>query len=189
VSSFERLGAAASAVATPMVTALRGRRHGDDRLYLLVRDPRRLFATWEISAPLAARAVTLAAAAGAPIRYQLRIERAATHSGAVRETLSHDLPDAVNGEGWYVDLPSPGGAARALIGLDLPRGFEALLASRWTEVPPDGPCADEGEWPLDADAATWLEREEARQRAAKGVRIPSSASRYLTPPPPPSDRA
>lgn len=189
MSSFERLGAAASAVAAPTATALRGRRHGDDRLYLLVRDPRRLYATWEISASLAARAVALAATRGAPVRVQLRVERAATHTETVRETLSYDLPDAVNGEGWYVDLPNPGGAARALIGLDLPGGFEALLVSRWTEVPPDGPCAEEGTWDLDADAAAWLEREEARQRAAKGVRVPSSATRYLTPPPPPSDRA
>lgn len=188
MNSFERLGAAAaSAVAAPAATALRGRRYGEDHLHLLARDPRRLFATWEVSAPLAARAADVAAAAGVPIRYQLRVERAGSSTGPVRETLRHDLPDAVNGEAWYVDLPNSGGAARAFIGLDLPGGFEPLLVSRWTEVPPDGPCAEEGDWPLDAAQAAWLEREEARQRAQKGARIPSSASRYLTPPPPPPD--
>lgn len=189
MSSFQRLGSVASPdVAIPTATALRGRRYDDDRLHLLTRDPRRLFATWEISAPLAARAADLAAKAGAAIRYQLRVIRADLPEGAVRETLTHELPDALSAESWNVDLPSAGGAARAFIGIALPTGFETLLASRWTPVPPEGPCAEEGEWPLDAAAAAWLAREAERQRLASGARLPSSASRYLSPPEPPKAR-
>ena len=185
MSSFERLGTGATpVVATPPATSLRGRRYGEDRLHLLTRDPRRVFATWEISAPLAARAAALAAAAGAPVRYQLRVERSATPEGPVRETVTRDLPDALGGESWHVDLPTAGGAARAVLGLDLPGGFEALLVSRWTAVPPDGPCAEIGEWPVDAASAAWLAREAERLRGASGARMPSSVSRYLTAPPP-----
>jgi len=185
VSSLERLGGTVAPVSTsPTVASLRGRRYGEDRLHLLTRDPRRVFATWEISAPLAARAAAIAAAAGVATRYQLRVERAANPDGPVRETLTRDLPDAWNGEAWYVDLPSSGGVARALLGIELPGGFEVLLFSRWTPVPPDGPCAEAGTWPLDAAASAWLEREAARQRAASGARMPSSATRYLTATPP-----
>lgn len=184
MSSFQRLGGAAPTLASPPAATLRGRRYGEDRLHLLVRDPRRLFATWEVSASLASRAAAIASAAGAPIRYQLRVELAAAKEGAVRETLTHDLPDAVGGEAWYVALTRSGGAARALLGLDLPSGFHTLLASRWAAIPPDGPCAEEGDWPIDAAAAAWLAREAERQRAALGVRLPSSATRYLTAPPP-----
>jgi len=70
------------------------------------------------------------------------------------------------------------------MGIDLPAGFETLLASRWTVVPPDGPCAEEGDWPLDAAAAAWLAREAERQRRSSGARMPSSATRYLTAPEP-----
>jgi len=189
LSSFQRLGGVASPqVATPTPTVLRGRRYGEDRLHLLARDPRRVFATWEISTSLAARAEAMAAKAGAPIRYQLRVIRADRPEGATHETLTHDLPDAVGGESWNVDLPSGGGAARAFIGIELPAGFETLLASRWTPVPPDGPCAKEGEWPLDGAAAAWLAGEAERQRRASGARMPSSASRYLPAIEPPKAR-
>ena len=185
MSSFERLAGTTVPVSTaPPAASLRGRRYGEDRLHLLVRDPRRVFATWEISAPLAARAAAIAAAAGIATRYQLRVERAGNPDGPVRETLTRDLPDALNGDAWYVDLPSSGGVARALIGIELPGRFETLLFSRWTAVPPDGPCAETGPWPLDATASAWLEREAARQRAASGAPMPSSATRYLAAPPP-----
>jgi len=181
LSSFQRLGSiAAPDVAIPTATALRGHRYGEDRLHLLTRDPRRLFATWEISPSLAARAADVAAKAGTPIRYQLRVVRADRPEGAVRETLTQDLPDALGTESWNVDLPSAGGAARAYLGIALPTGFETLLASRWAPVPPEGPCAEEGEWPLDATAAAWLAREAERQRLASGARMPSSATRYLS---------
>ena len=189
MSSFQRLGGvSAPDVAIPTATGLRGRRYGEDRLHLLARDPRRLFATWEISTSLAARAAAMAAKAGAPIRYQLRVIRADRPEGAARETLTHDLPDAMGGESWNVDLPSGGGAARAFLGIAVPAGFETLLASRWTPVPPEGPCAEEGEWPLDDAAAAWLAREGARQRRASGDRVPSSATRYLSAAEPPTDR-
>lgn len=188
MSSFQRLGGVAASEVAPTATSLRGRRYGDDRLHLLARDPRRLFATWEISTSLAARAAAMAAEAGAPIRYQLRVIRADRPEGAARETLTHDLPDAVGGESWNVDLPSGGGAARAFIGLALPAGFETLLASRWAPVPPEGPCAEEGEWPLDDAAAAWLAREAERQRRASGARMPSSATRYLSADEPARDR-
>lgn len=185
MSSFERLGGAVAPASTAQPTAsLRGRRYGEDRLHLLARDPHRVFATWEISASLAARAAASAAAAGAATRYQLRVQRAGSPEGPIRETLSHDLPDALNGDAWYVALPNPGGVARAVLGIELPGGFEALLFSRWTTVPPDGPCAETGAWPLDPAASEWLEREAARQRAASGAPMPSSATRYLAVPPP-----
>ena len=185
MSSFERLrGGATPAFAPPPTTSLKGRRYGEDRLHILARDPHRLFATWEISPSLAARAAKVAAAAGAAIRYQLRVERAAIAGGPVRETLTQDLPDALDGESWHVDLKSSGGLARALLGIDLPTGFQTFLASRWTAVPPDGPCAETGEWPVDAAAAEWLAGEAERQLGAPGARMPSSATRYLAAAPP-----
>lgn len=185
MSSFQRLGGPGAPLVTALpATSLRGRRYGEDRLHLLARDPRRVFATWEISEPLATRAAAIASAAGVTTRYQLRVERAAAPDAPVRETLTYDLPDARNGEAWYVDLPRSGGAARALLGIELPAGFQTLLVSRWTPVPPDGPCDEIGAWPLDAAAAAWLEREAERQRAALGARVPSSATRYLAAIPP-----
>jgi hypothetical protein len=182
MSSLERLAGAGPAPAETPTAGLRGRRHGEDRLHLLMRDPRRVFATWEVSPALAARAAARAVEAGAPLRYQLRIERAAAAEGPPSDSLTQDLADALGGESWYVDLPRGGGYARALLGLDLRGAFEPLLASRWIAIPPEGPCREEGSWPLDADATAWLTREAERLRSRVGARIPSSASRYLASP-------
>lgn len=182
MNSTERLAGLMPAPTEPPPAAWRGRRYDEDRLHLLVRDPRRVFAAWEISRPTADGAAARAARANAPVRYVLRIERAAAADGAVSETLQVDLPDALGGEGWYVDLPHGGGVARGAIGLDLAHGFEPLLVSRWTSVPPDGPCAQAGEWPADEAGLDWLARDAERKRGQTIPRLPSSASRYLASP-------
>jgi len=179
VSSFERLGVLTSPQEPPQA-AWRGRRYGEDHLYLLVRDPRRVFAAWEISAPLARRAA--AAAAGVPARYALMLERADLPGNAPREAIRADLPDALGGEGWYLDLPRGGGSCRAILGVDLPGGFEALLTSRWVPIPPEGACRELGEWPTDDVRRAWLASEAERSRARSAPPLPSSASRYLASP-------
>jgi uncharacterized protein DUF4912 len=183
MSSFERLAPTATipSVDAPPA-AWRGRRHGEDRLHLLVRDPHRVFAAWEVSEPLARRATALAASRGAPVRYALVLERAAREGGEGREAVRVALPDALGAEGWYVDLPRGGGACRALLGLELPGGFEPLLVSRWMPVPPDEPCREVGDWPADEIRRAWLEREAERQRGRVVAPLPTSASRYLASP-------
>ena len=191
MSSFERLGdllgdrereGAALETLPPPAAALRGLRYGEDRLHILVRDPRRAFAIWEISAPLARRAAAITSAAKAPLRYALTVECSDRPGGALRDTIRVPLPDAVGGEGWYVDLPRGGGSCRAVLGLELPHGFEALLSSRWSPVPPEGPCREVGEWPVDDVRRAWLDRETARLRGRVVAPLPSSASRYLASP-------
>lgn len=183
MSSLERLAPdGIETAAEPPRAAWRGRRHGEERLHLLIRDPHRAFATWEIGEGLARRAAALATARGGPVRYELRIERETHHEGP-RELARVPLPDAVGGESWYVDLPRAGGACRAVLGLDLPGGlFEPLLTSRWMPVPPDGPCRETGEWPVDDVHRAWLERESERLRGRVIAPLPSSASRYLASP-------
>jgi len=181
MNSLERLSAA-TVPADPAPASLRGRRYGEDRLHLLVRDPRRVFAAWEISEELARRAAAMASAAGVPARYALALERAGRPGDPPAQTLRAPLPDALGGEGWYADLPRGGGACRALLGLELPAGFEPLLASRWMPVPPEGPCREEGEWPADAARRAWLRRESERQRGSLAPALPASASRYLASP-------
>ena len=177
MSSIDRLRPAATAEHPP--APLRGRRHDEDRLHLLVRDPRRVFATWEISESLARTAAARAEVWRAPLRYQLRIERTGREGGPVRTVALVDLPDAVGGEGWYVDLPESGGFARARLELDFPGGPEQLLESRWMPVPPDGPCAEVGEWDIDAASLEWLARQERLARQNRFGASPSSASRFL----------
>jgi len=184
VSSLERLAPreTAAPVEAP-AAAWRGRRHGDDRLHLLVRDPHKVFATWEVSESLARRAAALAASKGAPVRYALQLERAGGAGEEPRESTRVPLPDALGGEGWYLDLPRGGGSCRAVLGLELPGGgFEALLASRWMPVPPDGPCRETGDWPVDDVRRAWLERESERLRGRAVTPLPSSSSRYLASP-------
>src|SRR6185312_10734238 len=101
-----------------------------------------------ISPALAALAAARAKEEQAPVRYQIRIERA---EGGVAATA--DLPNALPGGGWYFDLPISGGRARAVLGLALPSGFHALLHSRWADVPPDGPCPEQGAWETNVAAA------------------------------------
>jgi hypothetical protein len=183
MSSLERLAppeSAAPVEAPP--AAWRGRRHGEDRLHLLVRDPYRVFATWELGETLARRAAALAASKGTPVRYVLALQRV-QEGEEPRETARIPLPDALGSEGWYLDLPRGGGACRALIGVELPGGeLETLLASRWMPVPPDGPCRETGEWAADAVRRAWLERESERLRGRAVTPLPSSASRYLASP-------
>jgi len=177
MSSLDRLQPAATAEGPPV--PLRGRRHGEDRLHLLVRDPKRVFATWEISASLARKAVARAESVRAPVRYRLWIDRVAREGDAPRVVSWADLHDALGGEGWYLDLPQSGGLARARIGLDLPDGPMTLLESRWMPVPPDGPCAEVGDWDIDAASAEWLARQERLARIHRPGASPSSASRFL----------
>jgi len=89
------------------------------------------------------------------------------------------LPDALGGEGWYIDLPVSGGECRALLGLELPTEFVPLLTSRWVSVPPDAPCAQVGEWELDAEGAAWLEREFGAAREEAGKSVATSGARFL----------
>ncbi len=191
MSSFERLGdllgerereGAALEILPAPPAALRGVRYGEDRLHLLVRDPRRVFALWEISEPLARRAAGIASAAKAPLRYALAVECADRPGGVLRDTIRVALPDALGVEGWYVDLPRGGGSCRAVLGLELPHGFEPLLSSRWSPVPPEGPCREVGDWPVDDVRRAWLEREAARLRGRAVAPLPSSAARYLASP-------
>ena len=141
-----------------------------------------MFTTWEISPALASLASSRAAAAGAPLRYRLLIECRERLEAESRVSASADLPDAIGQDSWYFDLRGPAGEARALLGLDLPGGFEPLLTSRWMPVPPDGPCHEEGSWDLDPEGAAWLSHHAGPGRNAM-VPVPSSASRYLVSPP------
>ena len=183
MSSLERL-ADATPSSEPVRAALRGRRYGEDRLYLLVRDPRSVFAAWELTPALHARGEELARAAGAPTRYQARVERRVRDGDPASACAVVDLPDALGGEGWYIDLPVAGGECRALLGLDLPAGFVPLLTSRWVSVPPEGPGAQTGEWEIDARGAAWLEREFALERASAGGAVATSGARFLESPSP-----
>jgi len=183
MSSFDRLAPADVAVAVDAPPASwRGRRHGEDRLHFLVRDPHKAFVTWEVSESLARRAAALAASKGAATRYAIALERRHSRDGAVHEFARVPLPDALGGDGWYVDLPRGGGWCRAVLGLDLPGGFEPLLTSRWMPAPPDGPCGETGAWPVDDVRRAWLERESERLRGQVVTPLPSSASRYLASP-------
>ena len=173
MSSTERLAAQAPAEAAP--APLRGRRYAEDRLHLLIRDPHRALVIWEISPDLHARASSLASAAHAPLRYHVLVHQAPRSDDEPSATIAIDLPD----ESWYLDLEVSGGVARAELGLDLPSGFAPLLRSRWMPVPPDGPCAEMGAWPIDPESAAWLDLEAARARSGSPRTHPSSAARYL----------
>ena len=127
---------------------------------------------WEISEALASRAASSARAAGAPLRYVLTVERADPGGEAV--TVARvDLPDALRGDSWSVDLPRAGGRARARIGLDLRGTFEALLESRWAPVPPEGPCDEEAPWEISSEHAAWLADQGARARSLGRASSPS----------------
>lgn len=106
----------------------------------------------------------MARAAGAPIRYVLTIDRSDGDGKEPVIVVRVDLPDALGGDSWYVDLPRGCGRARARIGLDVGGTFEPLLASRWAPVPPEGPCAEEAPWEVSAEHAAWLADQEARAR-------------------------
>ena len=160
MSSLDRL---AVAPAPDAAGAARGLRlYGEDCLHLLVRDPRRVFATWEISPALAALASARAREERVPTRYQIRVERIETGAAAARAVATKpaaitvatvDLSGALSDGGWYIDLPVSGGDVRALLGLSLPSGFHALLYSRWASVPPEGPCPEQGPWEANVAAA------------------------------------
>ena len=192
MSSFERLGdllgererhdEATTQTLPPPPAALRGFRYGEDRLHWLVRDPRRGFALWEVSEDLARRAAAIASARKAPLRYALTIECADRPDGTLRDQVRAPLPDVMGGEGWHVDLPRGGGICRAVLGLEFPDGFEPLLFSKWKPVPPEGPCKEIGEWPVDDVRRAWLEGETTRLRSRTVAPLPSSASRYLASP-------
>ena len=181
MSSTERLATRAPTEAPP--APLRGRRYGEDRLHLLIRDPHRALVTWEISPDLHARASSLASAAQTPLRYRVVVHQASRPDQAPSATIGLDLPDALRDESWYLDLEASGGVARAELGLDLPSGFAPLLRSRWMPVPPRGPCAETGAWPIDPASAAWLDLEAARARSDSPRTHPSSAARYLAPRP------
>ncbi len=166
----------------PPPSLLRGRRYGEDRLYLLIRDPRRALAVWELTQATHARAVSAARGHGGSLRYQLRIERRADPRGEVEILTGVDLPDALGGERWYVSLPQAGGECRALIGTTHEGAFTTVLESSWVPVPPDGPCAEEGAWDLTPGARAWL-LERARSGRAPGRGL-DSAARYPAPAPP-----
>ena len=181
MNSFERLAPALPETVEPPSSALRGRRYDEDRLYLLVRDPRSVLAIWELTPELHARAQVIARDRKSSLRYQVRVERREGRSSPAAVLATADIPDALGGERWYLGLPRDGGECRALLGVALPGAFETLLQSSWTPVPPDGPCAEEGAWDLTPEARAWL-LERARTGAAPGGGS-SSAARYLAPPP------
>lgn len=169
------------ASATWVPASLRGRRYGEDRVHLLVRDPRRVLAIWELSQATASGAAARSKEAGAPTRYALRIEREREGELAPDVVGVTNLPDALGGEGWYVAIPPKAGRCRAVIGLDLPSGFEPLLTSRWAHTPPDGPCEETAPWPLGAEGEAWAAREWSRAMGERAP-APSSTARYLPPP-------
>jgi len=178
MNSSERLASALPETVVPPSSALRGRRYGEDRVYLLVRDPRSVLAIWELTPELHARARVIARDRKSALRYQIRIERREGKSApAVLATA--DIPDALGGERWYLGLPQGGGECRALLGVALPGAFETLLHSSWVPVPPDGACAEEGAWDLTPEARAWL-LERARAGAAPYAGS-SSAARYRAP--------
>ena len=98
MSSFDRLAPAQPAVGGPPLSTLRGRRYGEDRLYLLVRDPRSVLAVWELTAGLHARAQGIARDHKSPLRYQIRIERREEERAPGAVLTSVELPDALGGE-------------------------------------------------------------------------------------------
>jgi hypothetical protein len=170
-----------SPVSAPL-SSLRGRRYGEDRLYLLVRDPHCVLAIWELTPDAHARAEAVARERRAPVRYEIRIERRADERGPAGTEAIEEIPDALGGDRWYVKLPRSGGECRAILGIAVPPGFTPILESSWVPVPPDGPCAEEGAWDLTPEAKSWLLE---RSRAARGPRHGmSSAARYGTPVPP-----
>ena len=184
MNSLERLAPALPAVVEPPLSSLRGRRYGEDCLYLLVRDPRAALAIWEVTPALHARAQATARERGKPLRYRLVIERRPNADAVAGVPCAAvDLPDALGGERWYVKLPQPGGECRALLGISLDKDFEPLLYSSWAPVPPDGPCADEGAWDLTPEARAWL-LESSRTGRAPGGAATSSAARYQASVPP-----
>jgi hypothetical protein len=123
-------------------------RYGEDRLYLLVRDPRSALLVWELTDASVARAKSLAKGDGSSPRYEIRIERRADDRGTAESLTRVDVPDAVGGDRWYVSLPRSGGECRAFLGAVCGESFVALVTSSWVPVPPDGPCAEEGPWAL-----------------------------------------
>ena|SRR5690349_22844143 len=133
-------------VAATPPSSLRGRRYGEDRLYLLVRDPRCALAVWELTPATHARAEQRARERREALRYEIRIDRRAHDREAEEILVRADLPDALHGDRSYLTLPRAGGWCRAQLGLSLGRDFEPLLTSSWVPVPPDGPCAEAGDW-------------------------------------------
>ncbi|HYR52590.1 MAG TPA: DUF4912 domain-containing protein [Candidatus Dormibacteraeota bacterium] len=180
MSSLERLAPAQPALEPPP-SSLRGKRYGEDRLYLLVRDPRTVLAVWEVTPALHARAQALARDRGAPLRYRIVIERRKEEDGPSAVAATVDLPDALQGDRWYVKLPQSGGECRAVLGIWIAGALEPLLTSSWVPVPPDGPCAEDGAWELTEEAKSWLLERARAARAAAGAA--SSANRYLDPAP------
>ncbi len=176
MSSLERL-APAQPVLEPPPSSLRGRRYGEDRLYLLVRDPRTVLAVWELTPTLHARAQTLARERRAPLRYEITIERRTSERDLAKRAVTVDLPDALQGDRWYVTLPESGGECRAVLGIEIARAFEPLLSSSWVPVPPDHACTEVGAWDLSDEAKAWLLERARVARAAAGAM--SSAARYL----------
>jgi len=154
----------------------------------MARDPHAAFAAWEITPALHARAGAAARERGARMAYQLRVERRRDEGAKTSVVVIVDLPDALGGEGWYLHLPESGGECRALLGILLPEGFETLLCSRWIPFPPDGPCAELGDWDLDQSAAEWLKRRFGAARPGTGSSFVSSARRYLGASEPPERR-
>jgi len=181
--SLERLAPALPALVEPPPSSLRGRRYGEDCLYLLVRDPHVALAVWEVTPALHARAQARARERGLPPRYRLVIERRPNADAVAGVACAAvELPDALGGERWYVKLPQAGGECRALLGISLDKDFEPFRYSSWVPVPPDGPCAEEGAWDLTPEARAWLLE---RSRAGRVPDIAtSSAARYQASVPP-----
>ena len=135
---------------------------------------------WEVSEALAARAAASARATQTPVRYVLLIERVERQGDPPGLLARVDLPDALGGESWYVDLPRAGGFARARIALDLGGRMESLLESRWAPVPPDGPSAEEGSWEIPPEPRAWLAEQGALARV-RGRDVSSPAGRFPVP--------
>ena len=181
MNSLERLAPPTPAPVEPPRSALRGRRYGEDRLYLLVRDPHVALALWELTPALHARAEALARDRGVPLRYQIAIERRKDERGPIALLATFEVRDALGGDRDYLNVPRSGGECRAVLGISLAGKFEPLLSSSWVPVPPDGPCAEEGAWNLTEEQRAWLLGRDRAARASAGST--SSAARYLDPAP------
>ncbi len=119
--------------------------YGTDRVTLLARDPRCLFAYWEATAEGRRKA---AAALGAEARAAQEVLRihdvtfVATASGANgRHAVDVDVAGPVGS--CYVAVPAAGGTYRAEIGLRTASGrFVAIAGSEAVATPPEQPAAD-----------------------------------------------
>lgn len=128
--------------------------YGVNRLGLLVRDPRCVFAFWEVTAGGWEAAVRRLPPGGEPPRLVLQV-RDRPHESA-RATLGRGAPGVdecvreytvAGADQWYVHLDGPGRAVAAVIGARSGSAFVPIARSPTVHTPPGTVCPQEaGEW-------------------------------------------